>query len=214
MNVIEIFDSIDGEGKFAGHLATFIRFAGCNLRCTYCDTVYAFTGGKDMSIDEIVTATQKIGNKHVTITGGEPLLQKGIKSLIEILCQYGYIVNIETNGSIDISSYVKLPVCITMDYKTISSGVNHYMHMNNLCLLRDCDVLKIVCRESDFKDIEDLLRQYEIKADIYISPIYSKAKPSELVKFAKLLRNKNICNDVIVQLQLHKIIWNPDERGV
>lgn len=214
MNVIEIFDSIDGEGKFAGHLATFIRFAGCNLRCTYCDTVYAFTGGKDMSIDEIVTAIQKIGNKHVTITGGEPLLQKGIKSLIEILCQYGYIVNIETNGSIDISSYVKLPVCITMDYKTISSGVNHYMHMNNLCLLRDCDVLKIVCRESDFKDVEDLLRQYKIKADIYISPIYSEVKPSELVKFAKLLRNKNICNDVIVQLQLHKIIWNPDERGV
>lgn len=214
MNVIEIFDSIDGEGKFAGCLATFIRLAGCNLRCTYCDTAYAFTGDNDMSISEIVSVCKKIGNKHITITGGEPLIHKDINRLIPALYKRGFVVNIETNGSVDISPYLDTPVIITMDYKTISSGVNDKMYLKNLENLRSCDVLKIVCCEEDFKDIKAMLRTYNIYAPIYISPIYGKITPDKLVEFQKELRDDDEMPPVRLQLQLHKIIWDTKKRGV
>lgn len=213
MKVIEIFDSIDGEGKFAGCLATFIRLSGCNLRCVYCDTTYAFSGGTEMSIDEIMGKVQAIGNTHVTLTGGEPLIHKDIKQLIFRLCECGYIVNIETNGAVDISEYLDMPVIITLDYKTISSGVNEYMLLDNIKQLREQDVLKIVCCESDFSDILGMLLSTPISASVYLSPIYGKINPVELVGFAKKLRSFGIY-DVKIQLQLHKIIWKPDERGV
>lgn len=213
MKVIEIFDSIDGEGKFAGCLATFIRLSGCNLRCVYCDTTYAFSGGTEMSIDEIMGKVQAIGNTHVTLTGGEPLIHKDIKQLIFRLCECGYIVNIETNGAVDISEYLDMPVIITLDYKTISSGVNEYMLLDNIKQLREQDVLKIVCCESDFSDILGMLLSTPVSASVYLSPIYGKINPVELVGFAKKLRSFGIY-DVKIQLQLHKIIWKPDERGV
>lgn len=213
MKVIEIFDSIDGEGKFAGCLATFIRLSGCNLRCVYCDTTYAFSGGTEMSIDEIIGKVQAIGNTHVTLTGGEPLIHKDIKQLIFRLCECGYIVNIETNGAVDISEYLDMPVIITLDYKTISSGVNEYMLLDNIKQLREQDVLKIVCCESDFSDVLGMLLSTPVSASVYLSPIYGKINPVELVRFAKKLRSFGIY-DVKIQLQLHKIIWKPDERGV
>lgn len=213
MKVIEIFDSIDGEGKFAGCLATFIRLSGCNLRCVYCDTTYAFSGGTEMSIDEIMGKVQAIGNTHVTLTGGEPLIHKDIKQLIFRLCECGYIVNIETNGAVDISEYLDMPVIITLDYKTISSGVNEHMLLDNIKQLRKQDVLKIVCCESDFSDILGMLLSTPVSASVYLSPIYGKINPVELVGFAKKLRSFGIY-DVKIQLQLHKIIWKPDERGV
>lgn len=211
--VIEIFDSIDGEGQYAGCLATFIRLAGCNLRCSYCDTTYAFTGGIEMSIDEIMRKVSRLGNKHITLTGGEPLIHTNISQLIWELCKSGYIVNIETNGTIDISDYINKPVTITMDYKTLSSGVNHFMRFDNIELLRSYDVLKIVCCEDDFNDIKALVTRYNIYAPVYLSPIYGKIKPVRLVEFAKELRDKYGVF-VKIQLQLHKIIWNPNERGV
>lgn len=213
MKVIEIFDSIDGEGKFAGCLATFIRLAGCNLRCSYCDTAYSFTGGTEMSIEDILTEVKRVGNTHITLTGGEPLIHQGVEHLIRTLYRNGFIVNIETNGAVDIEEYIFEPVLITMDYKTISSGVNSRMLDRNLEQLRPSDVLKIVCCENDFDDILTMAKSHNIKAPIYLSPIYGKIEPVKLVEFAKELRAEGVAN-VRVQLQIHKIIWKPDERGV
>lgn len=214
MNVIEIFDSIDGEGIYTGCLATFIRIAGCNLRCRYCDTKYSFTGGTKMSIDEIIEKVDAIGNKHITLTGGEPLIHREVENLIDRLCEKGYTVNIETNGSVDVVLYQFENTVITMDYKTISSGENDHMCDNFIKLLRTKDVLKIVCNEDDFEDIEQMLKRVKPRAQIFISPIFNEIKPEMLVNFSKRLRDKGICDNVRVQIQLHKIIWEPDARGV
>ena len=217
MRVVEIFDSIDGEGIFAGTLATFIRLAGCNLRCSYCDTGYALNAenGNEMETSKILEAVKAFGNKHITLTGGEPLIHYGAKYLVKQLTKAGYIVNIETNGSIDISEYQTENTVITMDYKTASSGECSKMKLENLPLLRDTDVLKIVCRESDFPSILNLLKKNQIKSYIYISPIFGKVEPEKLVGFVQAMRDTGIDTQKIrVQLQLHKIIWNPEQRGV
>lgn len=217
MNVIEIFDSIDGEGIFAGTLATFIRLAGCNLRCSYCDTGYALNAenGNEIETSKILESVKALGNKHITLTGGEPLIHYGTKYLVKQLVGAGYIVNIETNGSIDISEYQTENTVITMDYKTVSSGECSKMKLENLPLLRDTDVLKIVCRESDFDSITKLLTNDSLKCYIYISPIFGEIEPEKIVEFMKYLRDSGINTEKIrIQLQLHKIIWNPNERGV
>lgn len=217
MKVIEIFDSIDGEGIFAGCLATFIRLAGCNLRCLYCDTLYAMdiANAKEMSVNEILNECRKIGNQHITLTGGEPLIHKDVDKLINVLCNNGFFVNIETNGTIDFEKYRRNNVIITMDYKTISSGENSRMSAGRIELLRSCDVLKVVCEESDFEDIKAMLRSCNIRSHVFLSPVFGKINPQELVTFAKRIRDsKTFAGDLRVQLQLHKIIWNPDKRGV
>lgn len=214
--VVEIFDSIDGEGITAGCLATFIRLAGCNIRCGYCDTPYALKkeDGKEMTLAEIIKRVKEIGNKHVTLTGGEPLWCGRVKTLIEAIIAEGHRVNIETNGTLPIEPYTQLyGVIITMDYKTISSGMNGQMNLENLRRLRRFDVLKIVCQESDFEDIKQMLKTYRPRCKIFLSPIYGKIEPVRLVEFAKHLRDEGIYN-VRVQVQLHKIIWNPNEKGV
>lgn len=219
MRVVEIFDSIDGEGKYAGCLSTFIRLAGCNLRCSYCDTTFALGDNcvaKNTEIAAIVSKVKEFGNKHVTLTGGEPLIHPQVSELISALAAAGYCVNIETNGSVDISDYVRADcdnVFVTMDYKTPCSGMNSQMLLSNLPLLRECDVLKIVCVESDFVCVVDLLSSVNIKAEIYLSPVYGKIEPAKLVEFAKYFRDKKGI-DVRVQVQLHKIIWHPDAKGV
>jgi 7-carboxy-7-deazaguanine synthase len=216
MNVIEIFDSIDGEGIFAGELATFIRLSGCNLRCRYCDTGYALQegSGKEMTIPEIIVEVNKIGNKHITLTGGEPLIHKDVKTLIEGLISYGYQVNIETNGSVPIDDYLSRHTIITLDYKTAGSGEESKMLLENWDKLRSCDVVKIVCYEDDLPSIEELLSKHKTKAQIFLSPVFGKIEPSELVEFSKDMRDYYGINDIRVQLQMHKYIWKPDERGV
>ena len=214
MNVNEIFDSIDGEGIYAGQLATFIRLSGCNLRCGYCDTTYAFNCGEELSIDEILSKVKEINNKHITLTGGEPLIHKDVDILIKELCQRNYIVNIETNGSVDVKDFQNENTIITMDYKTISSGENSKMNRERIESLRRYDVLKIVCKESDFDDIKDMIKNTDVKSYIYLSPIYNKIEPIRLVEFLKELRDKRITNRARMQLQLHKLIWRPEERGV
>lgn len=217
MKVIEMFDSIDGEGIFAGCLATFIRLAGCNLRCLYCDTLYAMdiANAKEMSVNEILNECKKIGNQHITLTGGEPLIHKDVDKLINILCNNGFFVNIETNGTIDFEKYRRNNVIITMDYKTISSGENSRMSASRIELLRPCDALKIVCEESDFEDIKAMLQSCNIRSHVFLSPVFGKINPQGLVTFAKRIRDsKTFAGDLRVQLQLHKIIWNPDKRGV
>ena len=211
--VVEIFDSIDGEGITAGCLATFIRLAGCNIRCSYCDTPYALDKkmGEPMKLCEIVEQVRKIGNNRVTITGGEPLFDSNIYWLIANLANRGYKVNVETNGTIPI--ILTMPCIYTLDYKTPSSGMNSMMYMDNICALRKDDVLKIVCKESDFEDIENMLFKYRPQCNVFLSPIFGEIEPARLVDFAKRLREHKVC-DARVQIQLHKIIWDAEKRGV
>ena len=216
LRVNEIFGSIDGEGIRTGELATFIRLAGCNLRCRYCDTAYALmmTQGNEMSIDEIIKAVKDIGYKNITLTGGEPLLQKNSYKLIDELIKNGFRVNIETSGSIDITPLLDKNVIITLDYKTKSSGMNDKMIISNYEKLRETDVLKIVCNRDDLDSIKPILKS-NIKAFIYLSPIYKEIEPYELVEYLKTLNKEGYNTDKMrVQVQLHKIIWNPNERGV
>ena len=212
-NVVEIFDSIDGEGKRTGELATFIRLAGCNLRCSYCDTPYGldFTQGDKMTTTEIINACKEFGNKNVTLTGGEPLARIFIGDLITELALNNFEVNIETNGSIPLYNTPKLKnVFYTMDYKCSSSEVEDKMDLKNL---DEEDVLKfVVGNELDLSNCKYILENHNIKAQVYISPVFGKIEPVEIVNYMKA--HKKLFKNARVQVQLHKIIWNPDERGV
>ena len=216
MIVNEIFSSIDGEGLRTGELATFIRLAGCNLRCRYCDTEYALenNSGIEMSVKEILKEIKKYKNRNITLTGGEPLTHKGINELIEELIKNNYLVNIETNGSINIDQYVG-KCLITMDYKCKSSLMEKTMMLSNLEKLKETDVLKFVINSDDFECVEKILSEFNIKSYVYISPIFNEIELSEIVEFMKKCNEKGInMSKVRMQVQLHKIIWNPDMRGV
>lgn len=215
--VNEIFGSIDGEGIRTGELATFIRLAGCNLRCRYCDTPYSLqvNQGKETSIEDIIKKAKEIGYRNITLTGGEPLLQKNSFKLIEELTKNGFLVNIETNGSIDITPLLDKDVIITLDYKTLASGVNDKMLLDNINKLRAIDVLKFVCNKNDLEDIKSVLKGHIIHSYIYFSPIFNEIQPYELVDFLKELHKEGYnTKKMRVQVQLHKIIWNPNMRGV
>lgn len=216
MVVNEIFYSIDGEGYRTGELAIFIRLAGCNLNCSYCDTKYAIKGsyGTQMEISEILEEIKKYNSKNITLTGGEPLIHPHIKDLIDGLINNGYKVNIETNGAVDISPYLN-KCLITMDYKLPSSNMEKYMKLDNLEKLTENDVLKFVTKESDFEKIEEILKKYNIKSYIYLSPIFGEIEPRSIVDFMKKMNKDGVdTSKVRVQVQLHKIIWEPDKRGV
>jgi len=216
MNVNEIFYSIDGEGLRTGELAVFIRLAGCNLNCSYCDTKYAIKGylGTKMIIEEILNEVKKYNCRNITLTGGEPLIHFRVKELIDELINNNYKVNIETNGAVDITPY--LDKClITMDYKLPSSGMEQHMILDNLEKLTENDVLKFVTEESDFETIKRILTDYKIKSYVYISPIFGKIEPERIVDFMKQLNELGINMEKIrVQVQLHKVIWDPEKRGV
>ena len=214
MKLNEIFESIDGEGLRTGELVTFVRLTGCNLRCNYCDTKYAFNEGIQVSVTYILERLKELGNRKVTITGGEPLIHNGIADLISSMHEYD--INIETNGSVDIKPYIGLSnVLLTMDYKTKSSGENNKMLLSNIPMLRETDVLKIVMRKEDEAEVFNLLNENKTKAYVYLSPVFGDYEPSELVTFLKHLKNCGVdVSKVRVQVQLHKVIWKPDERGV
>ena len=205
--VNEIFFSIDGEGKRAGSLAAFIRLAGCNLRCSYCDTAYAFDEGKSMRIEAIAEAVK--GWKNVTVTGGEPLCQD-IHVLLQRLREHE--VNIETNGSVDVTPYHAYPwVFFTLDYKCPSSGMESSMLEKNFQTLRPQDVLKFVVGDmEDLRTAQRVCEKYEPNCLVYLSPVFGKIEAKEIVEYMKAARYKNWR----LQLQLHKYIWPPDARGV
>lgn len=216
MKVNEIFSSIDGEGIRAGELATFIRLAGCNLRCNYCDTKYALAqdSGKEMTVSEILEKVNEFNVKNITLTGGEPLIHKDIEKLIYKLIKNGYKVNIETNGSVDIEKFLN-KCLITMDYKCPSSLMENTMMLENLEKLTENDVLKFVIRKEDFNTVEKILREYKLKSYIYISPVFNEIEMADIVEFMKKCNFNDInMSKVRLQLQLHKIIWSPDMKGV
>ena len=217
--VAEQFLSINGEGPRAGQLAYFIRFQGCNLACSYCDTRWACGPNcpvQDLSGDEIAQAAQNSGAESITLTGGEPLLRLGMAELLNVLAQEtGLPVEIETNGSVDLSPYAGLPhrPSFTMDYKLPGSGMEGRMYRPNFDLLTSNDVVKFVCASR-----EDLERGGEIaeefslcgRVPLYFSPVFGQLDPVEIVEFMKELRLPG----VRLQLQLHKFIWPPEQRGV
>lgn len=216
MNVNEIFYSIDGEGLRTGELAVFIRLSGCNMNCSYCDTKYAIkkNSGVFMEIEDILNEVKKYNCKNITITGGEPLLHKESKELINYLVDNDFNVNIETNGSIKIDDYLNRCL-VTMDYKLPSSNMERFMNLDNIEKLTENDVLKFVCEESDFPKIKEVLKTYNVKSYIYLSPIFGKIDPERLVEFMKELNEDGInTTRMRVQVQLHKVIWDPDKRGV
>lgn len=216
--VAEKFVSINGEGKRAGELAVFIRFRGCNLRCSYCDTMWANSGdcpAEMMSAEDIVSYVNEEGVKNVTLTGGEPLLQKNIDMLVEKLMKNSHNVEIETNGSVSIknlSENIYRPD-FTFDYKLPSSGMENFMITENYNYLTKNDVVKFVAGSlADLKKTAEIIKEFSLteKCLVYISPVFNKINPDGIVEFMKL---KHL-NKVRLQLQLHKFIWNPDERGV
>jgi len=216
MRVNEIFLSIDGEGVRAGLPTTFIRLFGCNLVCSYCDTTYSCNMNEKgasfvvMSIEQILEKCDELGCPNITVTGGEPLIHENINDLLMQLVEHNYWVNVETNGSI-------IPVIhhpylfYTMDYKTLSSGMTPKMDMNAMNALLDKDVLKfVVGTKDDMHQALEVIMDLKSKPQIYFSPIFGKIEPKEIVQF--LLDNKLYASKV--QLQMHKLIWDPNMRGV
>lgn len=221
MKVVEIFKSIDGEGKRTGQPATFVRLAGCNLRCSYCDTKYSFdiSQATEMRIDEIINKCVEFGYHNVTLTGGEPLMYKDSEFLIYALCRKGFRVNIETNGSIDLYDLIwertiqGLNFFFTVDYKTKYSGMNALMNKAAFEYLEpDKDIVKcVVANKEDMDDVLQYLDSFEVKKfNIWFSPVFGAIEPKEIVDY---VMNTNR-EDITVQVQLHKIIWDPEMRGV
>lgn len=218
--IAEIFTSINGEGMRAGELAVFVRLCGCNLRCSYCDTMWANSENAEhteMTADEIADAVLETGVKNVTITGGEPLMADGVKELLERLCSESTLrIEIETNGSVCIGEYESLenrPV-FTLDYKLPSSNMEDRMCLaDNVPFLKSQDCMKFVAgSESDLERAAEIIEKYKLteKCHVILSPVFGKAEPAFMVEFMKSGR----MNDVRLQLQLHKFIWNPDKKGV
>ena len=216
--VCEKFISINGEGQFAGELAVFIRFKTCNLNCSYCDTRWANAENSPaelISLENLINFVSNSGIQHVTLTGGEPLLQQNLDKLIELLIKNNNLVEIETNGSIAIKNFSKLKYRpnFTLDYKLPSSNMENYMLIENYQYLTPKDVIKFVIgSQEDLERALLIIKKYQLLkiCQIYFSPVFDKIQPADIVNFMKI----NKLNQVKLQLQLHKYIWNPEERGV
>ncbi|MBO7367634.1 MAG: putative 7-carboxy-7-deazaguanine synthase QueE [Paludibacteraceae bacterium] len=215
MKVVEKFISIDGEGPTAGALSMFVRFAGCNLRCAWCDTSYAWDTTADvteMSASDIADYIKSTGIGHVTITGGEPLLQPGLIGLLSRLADYQ--VHIETNGAIPVEQFrIGDNIHFVIDYKLPDSGMEERMHLPNLASVRKADAYKfVIASNRDLDKAVKIVRQYNLeeKTQVYFSTVFGKMEPAVVVE---RMKNEKF-NGVKIQLQLHKYIWNPQRKGV
>lgn len=214
----EHFISINGEGRCAGELALFLRFAGCNLRCDWCDTAWAC--GKDAPCEivglprlmQIAEDAAAQGVRNVTLTGGEPLLQAHIGELIDRLGKtLGLRVEIETNGAVPLEPFRKCGAVFTMDYKLPSSKMEQHMCTENFALLREWDCVKFVCgSRADVFRAKEIAEQFEPQCPMYLSPVFGRIDPAEIVEIMK----EQKMGSFRLQLQLHKFIWNPMARGV
>lgn len=218
-NIVEKFLSIDGEGPTSGELATFIRFQGCNLRCSWCDTKYSWekeSSNEKLSAEAIYDYIKEMKSKNVTLTGGEPLIQEGIEELLQLLNEDSTLnVHIETNGSVDIKPYKEKfkNLIFIVDYKLPLSKMTDLMNLNNLDLVREKDVYKfVVGSQEDLNLAYDVIIKHNLvsKCLVYFSPVLGNIELEEIVDFMK---EKNL-NGVRLQVQLHKIIWDKEKRGV
>ena len=227
MLISEIFDSIDGEGVRAGKLCTFIRVFGCNLRCSYCDSLYAIDAKysdvppREMGINEILAHVNR-NYRRVTITGGEPLLFPETIRLVDRLCEMDFEVNIETNGSCDIVAFrdmikYKENLFFTIDFKLPSSGEMYKMRLSNFDSLEKRDVLKLVIGSEEDLSVamglaSDTVAKYGDNAPhIFVGTVFGDFELSNVIdEFMKEPELK----DVQFQIQMHKVIWDPNMRGV
>lgn len=223
--MVEIFETVEGEGTMAGFPTTFVRIFNCNLRCVWCDTTYSYAPAKPAffaSIEEIVQQVKGFGHRHVCLTGGEPLMH-GDKSLflLKALATIEEIddLHVETNGAIDLTPFhtwrqkeesIGYKVRFILDYKLPGSGEQDKMLLENFALLRESDEIKfVIANEDDFQVAVDIIQRYVKKGIPLFSPVWESMKPDQLVSLMLKHRLNGKLN-----LQLHKVIWDPSARGV
>ena len=209
LRITEIFYSLQGESSTVGIPTVFIRLTGCPLRCQYCDTQYAFQGGKWMPFDEILQQVGDFQTRYITVTGGEPLAQKQCASLLLKLCDSGYHVSLETSGALDVSNVDKR-VTKVMDIKTPASGESDKNRFANIDYMLQQDQVKfVICNREDYEWAKNVLQQYQIAThcEVLFSPSTGQLAARELADW--IIEDKLA---VRFQLQLHKILWG-DEPG-
>jgi 7-carboxy-7-deazaguanine synthase len=210
LKIYEIFYSLQGETSRIGLPTVFVRLTGCPMRCTYCDTEYAFSGGGNMQIAEILQKVAELGTKYVTVTGGEPLAQKECYTLLQALCDEGYSVSLETGGAMDIAPVDKR-VSIILDIKTPTSNEEKNMLWSNLEHLKSTDEIKfVVCNRADYDWAKAKIIELKLseKCPILFSPSFHELKAEQLAGW--VLADKL---NVRMQIQLHKILWG-EKQGV
>jgi 7-carboxy-7-deazaguanine synthase len=211
MRVTEIFHSIQGESSYAGQPCVFVRLTGCPLRCTWCDTDYAFYGGHECSIDETLAKVRTYGCRLVEVTGGEPLAQPESLPFMTRLCDADYTVLLETSGAVDIAP-VDPRVHVILDVKCPGSGMTDQMHWPNLSQLTAKDEVKFVLADrADYDWAREILAQYDVdsRCPVLFSPVFGSLDVRLLAEWILTDRLP-----VRFQLQMHKYIWAPDMRGV
>lgn len=209
LRITEIFYSLQGETSRVGLPTVFVRLTGCPLRCTYCDTAYAFTGGQSLTLDEILAQVAQYAPQYVTVTGGEPLAQKNCPALLTALCDAGYRVSIETGGALDIGA-IDNRVMRIVDIKTPASGEVDKNRWENIAKLEPQDEIKfVICDENDYHWARQILMQHHLadKCAVLFSPAQGQLNATQLAEW--ILRDRL---PVRFQLQLHKILWN-NEAG-
>ena len=225
--VVESFTSVNGEGTRAGRLAAFVRFRGCTLSCSYCDTAWANrhdAPAEMLGIDDIVSFVESSPASCVTLTGGEPLLQNGIDELIEaLLADPKRFVEVETNGAVPLAPFAAMRrrllgsrcghLSFTMDCKLPSSGMHEHMVWENYELLEPSDTVKFVIGDDrDFETVLQVMSRFDLQAQChtYLSPVFDRMDPARIVDFMR----ENSLDNTTLQLQLHKIIWPGQDKGV
>ncbi|HAU1150783.1 TPA: 7-carboxy-7-deazaguanine synthase QueE [Legionella pneumophila] len=205
LRITEIFHSLQGESVTVGLPTVFVRLTGCPLRCQYCDTAYAFSGGEVVEIDDILNKVASYQCQHVCVTGGEPLAQPGCIPLLSKLCDAGHLVSLETSGARDIAS-VDQRVMIVMDLKTPDSREADKNLLSNLNFLKPTDQIKFVlCSRNDYEWACSMLSEYRLaeRVQLLFSPSWNQLNPTDLANW--IIQDKL---PVRFQLQLHKILWN------
>lgn len=209
LKITEIFFSLQGEALTVGIPTTFVRLTGCPLRCQYCDTAYAFSGGDWMGVDEVMKEVASNSTRYVTVTGGEPLAQKACIHLLTRLCDAGYSVSLETSGALDVAP-VDPRVVKVMDIKTPASGEEKRNLLENIGYLTEHDQVKfVICDEADYDWSKQLMHQYHLhqRCEVLFSPSYTQLAAVDLADW--ILRD---ALPVRMQLQLHKLLWG-DQPG-
>lgn len=202
LKITEIFFSIQGEACFSGWPTVFVRLTGCPLRCQYCDTAYAFTGGQWHSFAEIETEVRRHGTPYVCVTGGEPLAQPRCAELLTALCDAGFNVSLETSGAFDIAD-VDARVARVVDIKTPGSKESHRNRWENLALLTPHDAVKIViCDRADYDWARDVVAKHPVPCPVFFSPSYEELPAGTLADWILADRLP-----VRLQVQLHKVLW-------
>lgn len=212
LNLIEIFRSVQGETSLAGLPTTFIRLAQCNLRCTWCDTTYSFGRGTAYELLDIMSQVKSLGCRYVCVTGGEPLLQPNVLSLLEMLIEADYKVSLETSGSLS-TEKVPAKISIILDIKCPGSQMSHKNLWSNLDILRSHDQVKFVIQNiEDYQYAKDVCKKYQLfdkVEEVLFSPVFGILNPQDLVEWML-----NDCLPVRLNLQIHKFIWSPNQKGV